>query len=379
VPGIVTVPDAANFNWSNLWAIDANTAWGCFYDASGATGGGIFKTTDGGGSWTQQGAGSIYVGGGSFANIVYFWDANNGFAQGDPVGGYYELYTTTDGGSNWTRVPQANIPAPLNAAEFGIVNLYNVNGNTFWFGTNNGRMFKSTDKGLNWTVSVVSAVTTEAVIDVAFRTANEGIAIVADAGGTIFSFYKSTDGGATWNVFFPTSGTFYPSGDLEVIPNSTAYVSTGANATTGTGSSYSVDGGDNWTDIDVGVQHTAQAWVDGTVGWCGGFNVDAVTDGIFKYSGTALGVQALNNDNARMKMFPNPSTGQFSLQISGAEAEEAFVKIVDVVGNVAFESTINNSSTAIRHDIDLSTAAKGIYIVTVENGTTRFINKIVID
>ncbi len=380
IPGTVTA--SANFNWSNIWAIDANTAWGCFYDATGATGGGIFKTTNGGAAWTQQGTGSIFNNAGSFANIVYFWDANNGFAQGDPTGpgtAYYELYTTTNGGTSWTRVPSANIPPPLSAGEYGIVNLYSVSGNSIWFGTNQGRMYKSTDKGLNWTVSVVSTTSTEMVTDVAFRTANEGIAVVADAGGTVFTFYITTNGGSAWTLFTPTTGTFYPSGDLGVIPNSSAYVSTGANATSGTGSSYSVDGGANWTDIDVGVQHTAQGWVNGTTGWCGGFNTSSTADGIYKYSGNALGVKALNNDNARMKMFPNPSNGQFSLQISGAETNSAVVKIVDLIGNVAFEETINNSNTAIRHDVNLSTVAKGVYIVTVENGTTRFVNKMVIE
>jgi hypothetical protein len=136
--------------------------------------------------------------------------------------------------------------------------------------------------------------------------------------------------------------------------------------------------GATWITIDTAVQHTAMGWVDGMTGWSGGFNVDAVTDGIYKYSGSYLGVNAINNDNAKMRMFPNPSNGQFTIQIGGAEAKDAMVKIVDVVGNVTYENKIDNSTNAIERKIDLSNAAKGVYFVTVENGTTRFVNKIVI-
>ena len=43
---------------------------------------------------------------GAFPNVVYFWDENIGFAQGDPVDGEYELYTTVDGGENWIEVDE---------------------------------------------------------------------------------------------------------------------------------------------------------------------------------------------------------------------------------------------------------------------------------
>lgn len=376
-----TVPGPANYGFANIWALSATTAWACLYPTTG-TGGGIWKTTDGGGSWTQQGVGSIYNNTGSFANVVYFWDANNGFTMGDPAGPgttYYEIYTTTDGGTTWTRVPSANIPAKLNATEYAIINDYCVVGNTIWFGTNAGRMYKSTDKGLTWTVAVVSANNTEVVNDVAFRNANEGLAVVSDAGGTTLTTYKSTDGGTTWTMFTPASGPFFTTGDLEIIPNSAAFVSTGASPNVGLGSSYSVDHGATWILLDTAVQHTALGWVDGTTGWTGGFNTDPATEGISKYNGIPLGVPALNNDNARMRMFPNPSNGQFIIQIAGAEAKEATIKIVDVVGNVAYEANVNNSSTALERRVDLSNAAKGVYFVTVENGTTRFVNKIVIE
>lgn len=376
VPGTVTAP--TSYAFSNIWAIDATTAWACFYDAAAGAGGGIFKTTDGGATWSQQGTGTIFNAN-SFPDFVYFWDANTGFAVGDPNGpgtSYYEIYTTTDGGTTWVRTPSANIPAKLSATEYAIVNMYSVQGNTIWFGTNQGRMYKSIDKGLNWTVSVVSSTTTDAIADVAFRSALNGIATIIDPSQN-FSYFTTADGGTTWTSLTATTGTIHTS-DIEAIPNTTTYVSTGS-APTDLGSSYSIDDGVTWVDIDVLEQRTAQAWVDGSTGWAGGFSTNSTTDGIFKYSGSVLGITAQNNDNARMRLYPNPSTGQFTLQIGGAETKDAVVKIVDVVGNVTFQENIKNNTTVIENKVDLTSVSKGIYFITVENGTTRFVNKIVIE
>ncbi len=57
--------------------------------------------------------------------------------MGDPIGGYFEIYTTVDGGVTWTRVPQADIPIPYRG-EWGVVGYYDVIGDTIWFGTNVG-------------------------------------------------------------------------------------------------------------------------------------------------------------------------------------------------------------------------------------------------
>jgi len=374
IPGVVPAP--ADYAFSNIAAVDGNTAWACFYKHPSG-GGGIWKTTDAGTTWAQQGVGSIYNVS-SFPNFVHFFNANNGFTAGDPNGNptgvtFYEIYTTTNGGTTWTRTPSANIPAKLSAGEFGTVNVYCTFGNTIWFGTNQGRMYKSPDGGLNWTVTVVAGIT-EGVADVEFRDSQNGIVTLYNAGTTIFSHKVSSDGGATWTALTATSGTMH-NGDIESI--GTAFVSTGA-ATGDEGSSYSVDNGANWLDIDLGVQHTTQGWVDGSTGWAGGFSADPTTGGIYKYSGVTIGVKALNNDYARMRMFPNPSNGQFTLQIGGAETKDAVVKIVDVVGNTIYMDNIGNKSTVIEEKIDISAVSKGVYFVTVENGTTRFVNKITI-
>ncbi|HYE77990.1 MAG TPA: GEVED domain-containing protein, partial [bacterium] len=59
-------------------------------------------------------------------------------------------------------------------------------------------------------------------------------------------------------------------------------VSTGA-STGASGSSYSLDGGQSWTDIDPGTQHTAVAFLNPQTGWSGSFNTNFL-GGIFRGS-----------------------------------------------------------------------------------------------
>ena len=57
--GIVSAAPST-YNWSCFAAIDENTAWAMFYKASTGSTGGIYKTIDGGTTWSQQGAGVIF-------------------------------------------------------------------------------------------------------------------------------------------------------------------------------------------------------------------------------------------------------------------------------------------------------------------------------
>ncbi|MBK9319145.1 MAG: hypothetical protein IPM91_10200 [Bacteroidetes bacterium] len=272
----------ATHDWAMIYGLNADTAWSVLYSTSAAVAGGIYKTTDGGATWTQQGAGVIYNNlSQSFPNVVHFWDANNGFAMGDPEGGFYELYTTTDGGSNWTRVPTGNIPAPT-AGEYGIVGHYEVQGDTIWFDTNKGRVYRSVDRGLNWTVASTGiTVPTNSAIDICFYSSTNGIARLYNGTTGGNTMRVTTDGGLTWTVATPT-GNFFGS-DVQAVPGTVSkLISTGA-ATGFIGSSYSDDGGLNWTDIEVSAQRTALGVVDSLHMWTGGFTTSPNSDGIFKY------------------------------------------------------------------------------------------------
>ena len=274
------IPNATGLELAMIFALDANKAWAPLYKTLGTNLAGIYYTSNGGTNWMRQGDASMYTNAVSFPNVVHFWNENDGFAQGDPVGGYYELYTTTNGGATWTRVPSRDIPDPL-TGEFGIVGYYDVVGDTIWWGTNNGRVFKSTNKGFNWTVcNPVGSLT---YVNIWFKDSMNGL--LQDKGqystGTL---YETSDGGVNWSLVTFT-GTVYTN-DMAYVPGTTnMYVSTGA-ATGASGASYSLDGGHTWeiyagTD---GTQFLATDWSNDECGYAGAFNTDQDFGGMFKYT-----------------------------------------------------------------------------------------------
>lgn len=272
----------STYDWSMIFGLDANTAWAVYYDAVAGAGGGIYKTSDGGATWSQQGAGSIYAGAASFPNVVHFWDANNGFSMGDPLGGYYEIYTTADGGNTWVRVPQASIPAPT-SGEYGIVGHYEVVGDTVWFDTNKGRVYRSVDRGLTWTVASTGiTVPANGAIDICFYSATNGLARLYNATTGGNSMRITSNGGTTWSAVTPV-GSFFGS-DVQHIPGTAStLISTGA-ATGFVGTSFSYNGGINWTTVETAAQRTALGCVDSLHMWTGGFTTSPTSDGIFKWT-----------------------------------------------------------------------------------------------
>ncbi len=261
---------------SMIDAIDANTAWLAAYPNAAGQTGGIWKTTNGGTTWTRQNT-ATYNNANSFTNVLHFWDANNGFCQGDPINGDFELYTTTNGGTTWTPVPAGNIPNPL-AGEWGYTRQIEAVGNSVWFTTNKGRIYHSTDKGLTWSVAqspIADFGSATVSGSISFTDINNGLLIDNNA-----NVYKTTDGGATWTQL-TTTGTVFP-GNLCYIEGTTTAFSTSA-ATGASGSSYSTDGGVTWNIID-NLQHLYVEFINPSVGWSGWFNTSATVDGMWKWN-----------------------------------------------------------------------------------------------
>lgn len=342
----------ALLNISSIHALSATTAWATAYSDNGAVVlGGVWKTTDAGSTWVKQPTALFNDVVNSFANLVYFWNANVGFCQGDPVGGSFELYTTIDGGENWTRVPSANIPAPLEG-EFGYTHNYDVVGNTIWFGTNKGRLFKSTNLGRNWTVSqtpISDFSGTTVSGSYSFRDGNTGLLVQS---GTNPNLYQTTDGGVTWSST-SFSGTI-GSRDIEYIPDTNVVVTVGTNPEGNSFTSYSIDNGANWKLEMVGTQVVTLKFKDAFLGFGGGFNISPTDGGIFTYSGAQLN---RNNFQAAAKatLYPNPSRN--IIQFSGADVTKVF--IFDLLGKQVLAQDLPLGNKVV----DVSTLNSAMYLV----------------
>ena len=370
-PGII---DANNpLGWSCISAIGGVTAWGAFWN--GTTGGGyIYKTTDGT-NWTKQNVFSSS----SFADVVYFWDNHTGIAFGDPLGGYFEIYTTSDGGTTWTRVSKDSIPAPA-AGEFGLTASVATRGNVIWCGTNNGRIFKSTDYGHHWTVSAIPSGVGDYVPHMTFIDEANGYAETQDPSSGSIIWYQTADSGATWDVLFPNAGTMFQD-DMVYIPNSpNILVSTGVNFNLATGSSYSLNGGRSWVQIDTNVQHTTVEFYNESTGYSGGFNTDAVTDGLYKFVGgfIATGVPVISTNQFNLKLYPNPATDNLYVSFTSDNYDPINLNIYDVLGKQVFGTVYQDKTQLWLRSINLSKLSDGIYSVEVINNGNKEVQKIVV-
>lgn len=221
-----SIPGYAAYIPSNITAVSADTAWVAMYN-NAAGGGVILRTNNGGTSWTQQTTATFTAPDG-FPNFVHFFDRNNGVCVGDPNGGYFEIYTTANGGTNWTRVPQGNIPASM-VGEYGVIDKYTAKGNTIYFLTSNGRVFSSTNKGLNWSAPAFVNNTNDTMYAfwVASKSATEAIAAVHLPNDPNFKIASTTNSGASWQISEAT-GNISGYGKAEYVsltPTSGFYVS----------------------------------------------------------------------------------------------------------------------------------------------------------
>ena len=274
-PGNINVGNAG-LGISMVQGISSNVAWLAAYPNAAGQLGGIWKTTNGGSTWTKQTT-ATFSNAASFTNVVHFWDANEGFCMGDPINGEFEIYRTVNGGTNWTLVAGANIPNPL-AGEYGYTRQLDVVGNNVWFSTNKGRIFHSTDKGATW------AVYTSPIQDFGganisgnFSYASSTVGYIVTNGGAV---YKTTNAGSTW-LQLATSGPIFTNGLCAIVNTNTIFTTGAANG--GSGSSYSLDGGLTWTQID-NVQHLYCEFLTPSIGWSGWFNTNATTNGMWKWN-----------------------------------------------------------------------------------------------
>jgi photosystem II stability/assembly factor-like uncharacterized protein len=279
-----------------LYPLDDQTAWLATADELNPIAGKIYKTSDGGENWVHQS--TAFTGFNETPAGVHFWNENEGFAYGatcyDDYDDQIAIYTTADGGGQWTKVVAPNMPAQLPGEGICIWNFasfFSVVGDTVWFGTNKGRIFKSTDKGFSWVVVASPFSTSKWVSSVNFKDANTGIAI----GNSPLEIKRTTDGGMTWATLTPTLSPGTIPGQAEYIPGTK---STWMIVSHNDKYMVSYNDGETWETHDSNIEAWSVEFLDSKTGFAGSYINDATTGGLYKWSGAPLGNRLFVNDDA---------------------------------------------------------------------------------
>lgn len=354
--GVVLRTINGGTNWTNvtgspigtaavyaICGIDANT---CLVSTSpGATF--VYRTTNGGVNWTQ-----VFTQTGGFIDDIKFQNATTGFMYGDPVGARWSLWKSTNGGATWDStglyLPQAGSEAGWNNAMWLV-------GNNLWFGTNNTRVYYSTNFGSSWQFGATTGTTNG--YSVTFNTGG-GIGF---AGQTVA--VKSTNGGANWSTFtLPGSGTCY---SFNNVLDRFWYCR-------GTGVYWSSNNGANFASqfADTGTYIAMNLKLDGNIirGW-------AVTSNgrIARYHETISGIS--NNQNTMpenyvlMQNYPNPFNPSTKINFAIPKAGNVKLMVFDVLGR-EISVLVNEYRQAGNHTVvfDAENLASGIYFYSIETG-----------
>ena len=309
----------------------------------------VLHTTNGGASWTNA-MPTAWTQLGAYPNHIHFFDAQNGIVLGDPVNGNWEIYKTSDGGNTW--IPVNGLPAPLvqpapNGIETSSPKSTFVKGDNVWFGTKYGRVYRSTDRGLTWSVSETGMTI---VHSLQFQ---DGITGFANRFGVI---KKTTDGGATWNDHTDL-GTM-PSYWYCNVPGTNAWVSTGWGSIFGT--AQSVDGGLTWSSIDASRGRQITFW-NNTTGYLAGSEGGALS--FFRWVGSPFELSTSVNDDLELDkigLYPNPAIEQ--VRIGGLEMN-ATVRIFSMAGQLFSEQRVQPDVA-----LDIHGMKAGLYLVEVQQG-----------
>jgi photosystem II stability/assembly factor-like uncharacterized protein len=198
------VPGAETLQFRDVQGVSDRVAY--LLSIGGGTDSRIYKTDDGGATWTMQFQNQNVD---AFYDCFAFWTPKRGIAQSDSVAGRFPVIRTTDG-TTWQDIGDNLPPSP--AGEFSFASsgtcVAAQGKNNAWIvvgGASPSRVLATQDGGESWTAydSPLRGSPSAGIFSVAFRDAWHGMIGGGDLDPMAPPFDQtatSSDGGKTWAI-----------------------------------------------------------------------------------------------------------------------------------------------------------------------------------
>ncbi len=343
--------------------------------------GALYKTTDGGASWTlAYGLTSGFIG--ILWDDVFFADANNGWLAGPRS----DIRRTTNGGTAWTRQTAPDTGYSLKSIHF-------INPSEGWivggdYDSLTGRgekgvILHTTNGGANWTAQLqnepaqlwgVHALDNQNVWVCGYRdSASPGI------------FYRTTNGGGTWSQITAPSVSLGPYGLYAVdFPEPQFGFAAGGGSRWNTQGSYfaaflkTTDGGGTWAVDTVifdnspwGFSPLGMDMYSKTRGYAGGARLSA-----FRYSDQGTqGVEIVHETRRDPDALPRiiPFARGFKILFL-PDMKVASLSVYDVLGRKVMERTLNGSTLIC----NVPSAGNYFILFKGESGESQGVKKVTV-
>ncbi len=325
------------------------------YTSSGTI---ILRTTNGGINWSN----SRYPDTALIIRSVYFLDSLTGFFGGitltDPV-----ILRTTDRGVSWAHTNiRLAICYDYPVLKFNFLNSlkgYACGG----FFDRAGICWQTTDGGLNWTDTCISA---EPLFDI-YAVSNDKILIAGGDPEYGSYVYSSSDAGSSWKGFF--LNTYGIAQRIAARTPAELWIPCAILGKF----AVSLDTARNWFSIDapdhVNVYDTR--FINPYTGWSVGLRSDNFTGVILKYNTAVIGImneQAPVPDKPMLyQNYPNPFNPVTEISFSLVKTGRVKLVIYDLLGRIAAKlvDEIRQAGT-FNEKFDAANLASGIYIYRIE-------------
>ncbi|MFK7771891.1 MAG: T9SS type A sorting domain-containing protein [Saprospiraceae bacterium] len=368
---VIDVQEAEGRISFDIVATNDSTAFITTQDYNNGSGRGVFKTTDGGSTWTEiysQSSGGVWI---------RFFNENDGVIINREL-----ISTTDDGGATWETVPNSSIPSFEND-EFTIVingtSSCNVIDNHIWFGTSNGRIFKSINKGKDWEVMNTNLSSFGNISSIAFKDTMNGLMAGREGASPSYTYARTMDGGETWVDLTPNFSlgvdliSYVPGSDGLFIGTTSQNIG-GSKKTV-----YSNNFGETWTEIDdTNIEYGPTQFLSQEVGWSSrgrqAVNGQSV---MLKWKGSDLISTSTKEiiSSSKVTLIPNPVSDFLTIEIGEQlGGDHLNFEIISLDGRVA---KTWKSIVIEKININLRDLSKGFYVLKIE-GKDKIISKKII-